>query len=48
MQMDEQAKQVEQAYASYRDAPKRGDLEKAQEIMRDEAPKVQRTNPKLN
>lgn len=40
-QMYEQAKQVEQAYASYRDALKRGDLEKAQEIMRDEAPKLQ-------
>ncbi len=39
-QMYEQAKQVEQAYASYRDALKRGDLEKAQEIMRDEAPKL--------
>ncbi len=40
-QMYEQAKQVEQAYASYRDALKRGDLEKAQEIMRGEAPKLQ-------
>lgn len=39
-QMYEQARQVEQAHASYRDAIKRGDLEKAEEIQRDEAPKL--------
>lgn len=39
-QVYEQAKQVEQAYASYREAIKSGDLEKAEEIRRDEAPKL--------
>ncbi len=39
-QMYEQARQVEQAHASYRDAVKRGDLAKAAEIQRDEAPKL--------
>lgn len=40
-QMYEQARQAEQAHASYRDAIQRGDLEKAEEIQRNEAPKLQ-------
>ncbi len=40
-QMYEQARQAEQAYASYRDAIQRGDLAKAEEIQRDEGPKLQ-------
>jgi len=38
--MYEQAKDVEQAWASYQDALKSGDMEKAREIQQDEAPKL--------
>ncbi|MBO9679565.1 MAG: hypothetical protein J7556_15085 [Acidovorax sp.] len=39
-QMYEQAKEVEQAWASYQAAMKSGDTEKAREIQQDEAPKL--------
>ena len=38
--MYEQAKEVEQAWASYQTAVKSGDMEKAREIQQDEAPKL--------
>lgn len=38
--MYEQARDVEQAWASYQAAIKSGDIEKAREIQQDEAPKL--------